>query len=67
MHALLSIFLSARARLVSKKCSGQTLVEYSLILAVISILAIGVFGALGQKVIYVFSQITSLLDTAQGS
>jgi Flp pilus assembly pilin Flp len=47
--------------------AGQTLVEYSLILAVISILALSVFTALGNRVIYVFSAITSLLDTAQGS
>jgi Flp pilus assembly pilin Flp len=46
---------------------GQTLVEYTLILAVISILALSVFTALGNRVIYVFSAITSLLDTAQGS
>jgi Flp pilus assembly pilin Flp len=44
---------------------GQTLVEYSLILAVISVLALTVFSALGNRVIYVFSAITSLLDTAQ--
>ncbi len=44
---------------------AQTLVEYSLILAVISILALAVFTALGNRVIYVFSAITSLLDTAQ--
>ncbi len=44
---------------------GQTLVEYALILAVISILALSVFTALGNRVIYVFSAITSLLDTAQ--
>ncbi len=44
---------------------GQTLTEYALILAVISILALSVFTALGNRVIYVFSAITSLLDTAQ--
>ena len=44
---------------------GQTLVEYTLILAVISILALSVFSALGNRVVYVFSAITSLLDTAQ--
>ena len=44
---------------------GQTLVEYTLILAMISILALAVFTALGNRVIYVFSEITSLLDTAQ--
>ena len=44
---------------------GQTLVEYTLILGVISILALSVFTALGNRVDYVFSAITSLLDTAQ--
>jgi len=44
---------------------GQTLVEYSLILAMIAILALAVFSALGNRVIVVFSAITSLLDTAQ--
>jgi len=44
---------------------GQTLVEYALVLAVIGILALAVFTALGNRVVYVFSAITSLLDTAQ--
>jgi Flp pilus assembly pilin Flp len=44
---------------------GQTLVEYALILGMISVLALSVFSALGNRVIYVFSAITSLLDTAQ--
>ena len=44
---------------------GQTLVEYALVLAVIAVLALAVFTALGNRVIYVFSAITSLLDTAQ--
>jgi Flp pilus assembly pilin Flp len=44
---------------------GQTLVEYALVLAVIATLALAVFTALGNRVIYVFSAITSLLDTAQ--
>ena len=44
---------------------GQTLVEYALVLAVVATLALAVFTALGNRVIYVFSAITSLLDTAQ--
>jgi Flp pilus assembly pilin Flp len=44
---------------------GQTLVEYALILAVVSVLALSVFSALGNRIILVFSAITSLLDTAQ--
>ena len=55
--------LSRRARQTGR--SGQTLVEYTLILGMISVLALSVFTALGNRVIYVFSAITSLLDTAQ--
>ena len=54
-----------RFRREGKRPRGQTLVEYSLILAVISVLALTVFSALGNRVILVFSAITSLLDTAQ--
>jgi Flp pilus assembly pilin Flp len=53
------------ARLKPKDRQGQTLVEYVLILAVIAILALSVFSALGNRVVLVFSGITSLLDTAQ--
>jgi Flp pilus assembly pilin Flp len=67
MHAFLSFFGSARARLARQSRRGQTLVEYTLILAVIVIVCIGVLTALGNKVIYVFSTIESLLDTAQAS
>ena len=43
---------------------GQTLVEYALILAFISVVAIVVLQALGSKVTQVFSTINSKLDTA---
>ena len=46
---------------------GQTLVEYALILAIISVIAIGVFGLLNARITSIFSQITNLLDTAQSS
>jgi Flp pilus assembly pilin Flp len=46
---------------------AQTLVEYALILAIISVVAIGVFAALGQHIVVIFSSINSLLDTAQSS
>jgi Flp pilus assembly pilin Flp len=52
-------------RIPSGDRQGQTLVEYALILAVVSILALAVFSALGNRVVVVFSAITSLLDTAQ--
>jgi Flp pilus assembly pilin Flp len=66
MQALSSLCrrLFSRLRRPDRR-EGQTLVEYTLILAVISILALTVFTALGNRVIYVFSAITSLLDTAQ--
>ncbi len=44
---------------------GQTLVEYALILAVLSIVLITVFSLLSARIIVVFSAITTLLDTAQ--
>jgi len=47
--------------------SGQTLVEYALILAFISVVAIVVLQALGSKVTSVFSTINSKLDQAQSN
>ena len=55
----------ALRRLKSKK--GQTLVEYALILAFISVVAISVLIALGNQVTKVFSTITSQLSYAQSS
>ncbi len=46
---------------------GQTLVEYSILLAMVSVMAIGVFTALGQRIVLIFSSINDLLDTAQAS
>ncbi len=56
---------SALRRLKSKK--GQTLVEYALILAFISVVAISVLLALGKNVTSVFSTINSQLTAAQTS
>ena len=55
----------ALRRMKSKK--GQTLVEYALILAFISVVAISVLIALGGQVKQVYSTITSQLQTANGS
>lgn len=52
-------------RPVRKK--GQTLVEYTIVLAFISVMAVGVFTALGSRIVVVFSAIDSILDTAQTS
>ena len=46
---------------------GQTLVEYALILAFISVVAISVLLALGKNVTSVFSTINSQLTAAQAS
>jgi Flp pilus assembly pilin Flp len=43
---------------------GQTLVEYALILAFISVVAISVLIALGQRIKAVFTTISSQLSTA---
>ena len=49
----------------SKK--GQTLVEYALILAFISVVAISVLIALGQNVRGVYTKIGSAIASAQAS
>ncbi|MCE0522985.1 MAG: Flp family type IVb pilin [Methylacidiphilales bacterium] len=56
---------SALRRMKSKK--GQTLVEYALILAFISVVAISVLIALGNQVQSVFTTITSQLAIAGSS
>ena len=56
---------SALRRMKSKK--GQTLVEYALILAFISVVAISVLIALGNQVKGVFTTITSQLAVSQSS
>ena len=47
--------------------TGQTLVEYALIIAFISIVAISVLLSLGQQVKGSYTKITSALATAQAS
>jgi Flp pilus assembly pilin Flp len=56
---------SALRRMKSKK--GQTLVEYALILAFISVVAISVLIALGNQVKNVFTTISSQLAYAGSS
>ena len=46
---------------------GQTLVEYALILAIISVVAIGAMVSLGQGVKGVYSSITSVVASAAAS
>jgi Flp pilus assembly pilin Flp len=62
---LAPFFASIRAFCSGRK--GQTLVEYALILAIISIVMIAVMSLLGARIVIVFSAIENLLDTAQSS
>ncbi len=57
--------LALRRRFMGNK--GQTLVEYALILAFISVVAIAVLIQLGHNVSSVFSQINSQLQVAVAS
>jgi Flp pilus assembly pilin Flp len=66
MRTVIEPFLSLIRVSLSRR-QGQTLVEYSLILAVISIVMVLVMSLLGAKIVVVFSAITNLLDTAQSS
>ncbi len=50
-----------------KSRKGQTLVEYALILAFISVVAISVLISLGQRIKGVFTTISSQLSAAQTS
>ena len=46
---------------------GQTLVEYALILAIISVVAVGALVSLGNSVKGVYSSITSVVASAAAS
>ena len=66
MRTVIESFLASLVRRGSRK-KGQTLVEYALILAVLTIVLVAVFSLLGARIVVVFSAITNLLDTAQSS
>jgi len=48
-----------------KEESGQTLVEYGLIVALLSIAAIFILGVLGQDIVDVFTKVSTELQNAQ--
>jgi len=50
-----------------KNKKGQTLVEYALILAFISVVVISVLSSLGQAVRGTYTKISSVLASAQAS
>jgi Flp pilus assembly pilin Flp len=60
--AILNFLRACRS---SKK--GQTLVEYALVLCVLTVVAVASFQFFGSRLITVFSAIDILLDTAQTS
>jgi len=61
------IITKAKVALRRRSKKGQTLVEYALILAFISVVAISVLIALGNQVKSVFTTITSQLAIAASS
>lgn len=55
-------------RLISRRLrKGQTLVEYALILAFISVVAISVLSSLGKQIRGTYTSINSELASAQAS
>jgi len=59
------IYMQAAVRFRRRiRCRGQTLVEYALILAVVSIVAVGILINLGQQVNMVYSAIDSQIARA---
>jgi Flp pilus assembly pilin Flp len=46
---------------------GQTLVEYALIMVVLSIVAVAVYGLLDTQIANIFVKIDNVIDTAQSS
>jgi Flp pilus assembly pilin Flp len=65
MKLLLQPLQAIRKRFARRE--GQTLVEYALILAILTVVLILVFTALSARIVVIFSAITNLLDTAQSS
>jgi Flp pilus assembly pilin Flp len=67
MTTVIVPFLAALAALAARcrRRQGQTLVEYALVLAVLTVVLVAVFSLLSAKIIVVFSAITNILDTAQ--
>jgi Flp pilus assembly pilin Flp len=64
MTSVVQSFFATLAGL-SRRRHGQTLVEYTLILAVLTVVMVAVFSLLSARIIVVFSAITNILDTAQ--
>jgi Flp pilus assembly pilin Flp len=57
----------ARVRAARAGKKGQTLTEYALIMAILSIVAVAIYGLLDAQIASIFSGIANILDTAQSS
>jgi pilus assembly protein Flp/PilA len=62
MLAMKSSFISLRARLEREE--GQALVEYALILGLISVVAIALLSAVGTDVSQILSKVSTALASA---
>jgi pilus assembly protein Flp/PilA len=62
MTAMKSFFISLRARLEREE--GQALVEYALILGLISVVAIALLSAVGTDVSQILSKVSTALASA---
>jgi pilus assembly protein Flp/PilA len=62
MLALTSFFAGLRAR--TEREEGQALVEYALILGLVSVVAIALLQALGTDITAILSTVTSALSAA---
>jgi pilus assembly protein Flp/PilA len=61
---LVSNFIAALIARMDEKEEGQTLVEYGLIIALLSIAAIVILGLLGTEVVDVFNKVKNALAGA---
>jgi Flp pilus assembly pilin Flp len=59
--------IAARMRASRFWKRGQTLTEYALIMAVLSIVAVAIYGVLNSQIAKIFSGIDNIIDTAQSS
>jgi len=62
MLALKSLFAGLRARTAREE--GQALVEYALILGLVSVVAIAVLAILGSDVTTILGNVTSAMESA---
>jgi Flp pilus assembly pilin Flp len=62
MLAMKSLFVTLRARFDREE--GQALVEYALILGLVSVVAIGLLSIVGQDITDILGAVTAALESA---